>query len=350
MMGPRPKACWSINPPKAFSTNNQPKRLSPASAIQLGEINPVVKLQTPKYVYFGGKISLLEDAVFHISHEAVLRGLNVFEGFKGYWQPDGSFGLVAMERHYKRLIRSAKLMHMPFEMGFEEFERIHHDLIKLLYEPENNMWVRTTLYGEEGHWGQDSTANLVLTAYQYPQGRPSPVDTGISTWQRASDLALPCRIKTSTNYQVARFAKIEGRERGYPEMILLNQSGRVAEFIGSCILVVRDGKVFTPPAWEGCLESITVDIVAELCQSMGIPFERRPIDRTELLIADELASVGTLNDVTPIRSLDGRELGDSPIVNALAERYYNAASGVDPHPAVDLSLIPAKKVKELQLS
>jgi branched-chain amino acid aminotransferase len=307
-----------------------------------------IQLQKPKYIYFGGKISLWEEAVFHISTEAVLRGLNVFEGLKGYWQPDGSFGIVALKRHYHRLQRSAKILHMPFEMSFEEFENAHHELIKLLYEPDRHMWVRATLYGEEGHWGFGSTSNLVLTAYHTPKGVPTATDTGVSTWQRASDLALPCRVKTSTNYQVARLVKIEGRDRGYDEMILLNQWGRVAEGIGSCLLMVRDGKVITPPSWEGALESITVDIIEQFCKSMGIEFERRPIERTELAIADELALVGTLREVTPIKSLDGQQLGEARIINALAQRYHNAATGVDPHPAVDLSLIPAK-VKELQV-
>jgi branched-chain amino acid aminotransferase len=299
----------------------------------------VVQLQKPKYVWYGGRIAGWDEAVFHISHEAVLRGLNVFEGLKGYWQPDGRFGIVAMARHWRRLARSAQLLHIPFDMDLAAFERAHHELVRRLLEPGNNMWIRATLYGEEGHWGLDSTSNLVLTAYQHPKGRPAPVDTGISTWQRAADLALPCRIKAGSNYQVARLVKIEGRDRGYPEMILLNQWGRVAESIGSCVLVVRDGRVLTPPAWEGTLESITVDIVQDLCRELGIPFERRPVERTELGIADELAFVGTLNEITPIRSIDGRQLGEGPIIRALAERYYAAATGTQPHPSVDLSLL-----------
>jgi branched-chain amino acid aminotransferase len=301
----------------------------------------LAKLQKPKYVYFNGKISLWEEANFHISSEAVLRGLNVFEGLKGYWQPDGSFGIVAMKRHYDRLCRSAKIMYMPFEMSYEEFEAAHHSLIKLLYTSEKNMWVRATLYGEDGHWGEGSTTNLVLTAYHVTKGQPAAMHVGISPWQRASDMALPCRVKTSTNYQVARFVKIEGRDRGYSDMILLNQWGRVAEGISSCVIIVRDGKVFTPPTWEGALESISIDIVEELCKSMEIPFERRPIDRTELTIADEMALVGTLAEITPILSVDGRPFGKNPIINALAERYLAAASGTIPHPAVDFSFIPA---------
>jgi branched-chain amino acid aminotransferase len=300
-----------------------------------------IQLQKPKYVYYGGKISLWEEAVFHISHEAVIRGLNIFEGLKGYWQPDGSFGIVALRRHYDRMLRSAKIMHMPFDMSYEAFEKAHHELVSLLYTPERNMWVRATLYGEEGHWGENSTTNLVLTAYHTPKERSESVDTGVSTWKRAPDIALPCRVKTSTNYQVARFIKMEGRARGYSEMILLNCANRVAEGNGSCVLIVRDGKVITPPSWEGTLESITVDIVEELCFSMGIPFERRPVERTELLIADEIAFAGTLMEVTPVRSLDGQKILQSPIFDAIADRYLEAVSGIAPHPAVSLSRIPA---------
>jgi branched-chain amino acid aminotransferase len=303
----------------------------------------VIKLQTPKYVYCRGRIRPWHEAVLHVSTEAVTRGLNVFEGIKGYWQPDGGFGLLALRRHYDRLRRSARLLHLPFDMEFPAFEHACHGLVQALYEPARDMWVRATLYGVEGHWGEGTAADLVLTAYHQPKAAPAPLDVGVSTWRRAADAALPCRIKTSTNYQVARLAKIEGRARGggCGEMILLNGAGRVAEATGSCVLLVRDGRVITPPAWEGALESITVDIVAALCGALGLPFERRPVDRTELLIADELALAGTLVEISPVRSLDGRALPAEPkVVPALLARFRAAVTGVEPHPAVDLSCRP----------
>ena len=70
---------------------------------------------------------------------------------------------------------------------------------------------------------------------------PKPINLGISTWQRSSDASLPARIKTSTNYQVGRLARIEGRSKNYDDMILLNQWGRVAEATTSCTFIVRDG-------------------------------------------------------------------------------------------------------------
>lgn len=297
----------------------------------------MVQLQVPKYVYARGRLRPWEEAVFHVSSEAVVRGLNVFEGLKGYWQPDGSFGIVALERHWRRLRRSAALLHIPFDMDLARFEECCHALVGRLAEADRDMWLRPTLYVTEGHWGEGTEADLVITAFHQPKGQPESLAIGVSTWRRAADAALPCRIKTSTNYQVARLAKIEGRERGYSEMILLNQAGRVAEALGSCVMMVRDGAVVTPPVWEGALESITVDICEALCGSLGIPFQRRPIERSELSIADELGLTGTLVEVTLVSSLDGRPFEAHPVLAALAQRYRAAATGVDPHPAVDLS-------------
>jgi branched-chain amino acid aminotransferase len=303
----------------------------------------MVQLQKPAFVYMGGELRRWEDAVLHISVEAVTRGLNVFEGLKGYWRQDSrEFGIVALPRHYARLQRSAKLLHIPCPVGLEEFEGACHKLVKALYHPVQDMWIRATLYVVEGHWGEGTVADLVLTAFHQDKAPPAPIDVGVSTWQRSSDISLPPRLKTSTNYQVARLARIEGRGRGYSEMILLNQWGRVAEATGACLLMVRDGQVIVPPASEGRLESITVQIVESICKSLGIPFLERPIDRTELYIADELSLAGTLAEIVRVRRIDGYPLSEeAPVLTAIANRFWSAVRGVEPHRGIDLSVIPA---------
>src|SRR5262245_22808446 len=115
----------------------------PSKGPVMNEKSPL-QLQRPKWVFFGGKIRPSEEAVFHISSEAVVRGLNVFEGLKGAWQVDGSFGILAVERHWQRLKRSAKLLHIPFEMSLDEFDEACHSLVQMLYEPERDMWIRAT--------------------------------------------------------------------------------------------------------------------------------------------------------------------------------------------------------------
>jgi len=162
----------------------------------------------------------------------------------------------------------------------------------------------------------------------------------VSTWQRSTDISLSPRIKTSANYQVARLARIEGRGRGFPEMILLNQYGRVAEATGACVLLVRDGCVITPPAFEGRLESITLEIVRRICHSLAIPFIERPVDRTELHIADEIRLVGTLAELAPVTAVDEYVLPQtSPLTDLIAETIWAAVRGVTPHPAVELTFI-----------
>jgi branched-chain amino acid aminotransferase len=298
----------------------------------------MIQLQKPAFVYMGGRLRAWDEAKLHIGAEAITRGLNVFEGIKGYWQHDGRFGLVMLRRHYDRLRRSAHLLYIPCDASYEEFQDAIGRLLGALLERDRDMWVRTTLYVTEGHWGEGTVADLVLTAFHAEPHVPEPVSVGVSTWRRSPDIALPARIKTGTNYQVSRLAKIEGRKAGCSEMILLNERGRVAEATAACVLMVRDGIVYTPPATEGALESITLDAVEALAASMHIPFVRRPIDRTELLVADELGLCGTLAEVTLAKSIEGSPLPpDAPILTALQTRYFEAVRGARPHPVVDIT-------------
>ena len=216
---------------------------------------------------------------------------------------------------------------MPFLMSFEEYEDACHALLARLAHPEKNMWLRTTLFLVGGHWGQDDVTDLVITAFDHPKGPAAPMPTGVTAWRRANDNALPARVKTGANYLVARFSKIESRDRGYREMILLNDAGRVAEFVGSGLMMVRDGVLVTPPASEGAFESITVLLIEALARELGIPTLRRPIERTELLVAEEIASVGSLNDLVPITAVDGLPLGPSPVLDRLRDRYLAAVVG-----------------------
>src|SRR5580704_10845881 len=298
-------------------------------------------LQQPRLVYFQGDIRPWEEATIHVSTEAVNRGLNVFEGLKGYWQADESaFGIVEMRRHFERLTRSARLLHIPVPVTYDEFQNACARLLRALYERDKDMWVRAALYVVEGHWGEGTVADLVLTAYHQSKALPAAVSVGVSTWQRSTDITLSPRIKTTTNYQVARLARIEGRKRGFSEMILLNQYGRVAEATGACVLVVRDGCVITPPASEGRLESITVEIVRRICHSLAIPFIERPIDRTELHIADEIRLVGTLAELAPVTRVDEYELpSNSPLTDLIAENFWAAVRGTKPNPALELAFI-----------
>jgi branched-chain amino acid aminotransferase len=308
----------------------------------------MIKLQKPEYAYMQGKLIPWDDAVLHVGCEAATRGLNVFEGIKGYWQTDDRFGIVFLERHYRRLLRSAKLLHIPCPWTYEEFENAVFELMGALLTKEKDMWIRTTLYVIEGHWGEGTKADLVMTAYHQEKVQPKPINLGISTWQRSIDSVLPARIKTSTNYQVGRLARIEGRSRGFEDMVLLNTWGRVAEATGACVVMVRDGVICTPPATEGALESITLDFVGALAKSSDIGFVRRPIDRTELLIADEISICGSLAELVPIKSIDNMPVDpDGPVLKKIRDKYFRVVRGEEKDPGFEVTFIPPSRIKNL---
>jgi branched-chain amino acid aminotransferase len=300
-----------------------------------------LRLQKPDWVFFAGKVRPWDEAVLHVSTEAVVRGLNVFEGLKGYWQEDGGFGFVHLRRHYARLVRSASLLYIPIAFSYDEFEGACFELTRALHRQDKDLYIRATLFVVEGHYGANTRADLVLTGYEQEKEPPAPITMGVSTWRRAPDVAMPPRIKTGANYQVARLARIEGRSRGYEDMILLNEHGRVAESTAACVLMVRDGRVCTPPPSEGAMESITADVLTEIGGSLGIDFVRRPIERTELYIADELGLTGTLTEITLVPALDERPFpAEAPVLSKLAKRYRDAVTGTEPHPAVELAMVP----------
>ncbi|MEV6872771.1 aminotransferase class IV [Amycolatopsis sp. NPDC051128] len=284
-----------------------------------------------------GELVRYEDVKIHISAEALTRALSVFEGLKGYWTDDGEvFAIRSPRKHYDRLCRSAALLHIPISFGYEDFVTGLVTLGAELLVPERDLWFRTTLYVTDGHWGEGTVADLVVTAFTQQKNDPDPMRLGVSTWRRASDVALPARIKSSANYVGGRLARIETRRLGYDDAVLLNDAGRVAEATGACILIANDGKIITPPTSEGCLDSITVGALATLAETMRIPFSHRPVERTELLTAQECGVAGTISELTMVEEIDGYRYDQTGVLSRLREMYLRVMRGEASVPGIDL--------------
>jgi branched-chain amino acid aminotransferase len=285
-----------------------------------------------------GVLTPYDEVRIHISAEALTRALSFFEGVKAYWDPDREvLGFRAMRAHYDRLCRSARLLHVPVHFTLDEFETWCHDLAVQLAVPDRDLWMRTTMYVVEGHWGEGTRADLVITGFKQAIDPPPPMKLGVSTWRRTADTSMPARIKSGANYQVSRLARIEGSARGLDDMVLLNSSGRVAEGSASCIVIVRDGTVITPPASEGALESITLDVLEALCRRDGVPFVRRPIDRSELYVAEEAALVGTITELTLVSEIDGYRLALDGLLSELQAAFLDVMRRVTALPTLDFS-------------
>jgi branched-chain amino acid aminotransferase len=298
----------------------------------------ISQLQTPPWALVNGELVPYTDVKIHISAEALTRALSVFEGVKGYWDTAGElFSIRTPRRHYDRLRRSASLFHIPVRFSYDEFLAGLEKLAGELLVPDKDLWFRPTMYVTHGHWGEATEADLVVTAFSQRKLDPDPMRLGVTSWRRASDLVLPTRVKSSANYVGARMARIEVRRLGYDDAIMLNDAGRVAEATGACVLIVQRGRIVTPPTSESCLDSITVDILEEVAKELGMPFERRPIERTELLAADECGLAGTISELTLVSELDGVEYDQTGLLAQLRQRYLELMRGDLVLPGVELA-------------
>ena len=287
-----------------------------------------------------------EDVKIHVSAEALTRALSVFEGLKGYWdEPGEEFGLRTPERHYARLRRSAALFEIPIDFTREDYVDACMALSRKLLTTEKDLWFRTTLYVVDGHWGEGTRADLVITAFLQSKDLAPPMKLSVSTWRRSGDVQLPARVKSSANYVVARLARIEVGRRGYDDAVMLNDAGRVAEGTGSCIVSLVDGGVVTPPTSEGALQSLSLDVVEQICRRDGISFERRPLERSELLVADEVALVGTITELTPVGEIDGFRYRTDGLLADLRQRYLAVMRRAKPLEGVEFAKLKASAIE-----
>ena len=303
----------------------------------MAHIASLSQLQTPPWASVDGQLVPYTDVTIHISAEALTRALSVFEGVKGYWDPASeTFCLRTPREHYERLLRSAKLFHIPVDFDYPEFLRRLEQLAAELLVRDRDLWFRPTLYVTEGHWGEGTRASLVITAFTQQKESGGPMRLGVSTWRRGTDVDLPTRVKSSANYVVARLARIEARRLGYDAAILLNREGRVAEATGACVVAVIDDEIVVPPSSEGALDSLTVRILEQICGREGVRLVRRPIDRTELLAAQEVGIAGTISELTLVSEIDGFAFPVDGLLARLRASYLRVMRGQDVLPGVEM--------------
>jgi len=266
-------------------------------------------------VWLDGKIVPPEDATLSVFTLTVLRGANVYEGLRAYWNAARQNLYVwKLDEHLNRLGHSMKVMRMQLPYSRDELRAAVVE------------WLRAN---------EIDTGAFIL-------GGPRPHDDklerglrmGVATWRRIADDVVPARVKAGANYQNNRLAAVEARENGFDDAILLTQAGKVAEATGAALMMVREGQLVVPPVTDGVLESITRRSVLELyAREYGRAPIERSIDRTELYVCDEILICGSAEEVTPVVAVDRLPVGDGqpgPITKRLQRLFFAAARGDDP--------------------
>jgi branched-chain amino acid aminotransferase len=292
---------------------------------------------TADWVWMDGKLVPWKDATLHVATECVLRGENVFEGERAYWnEEEGELYIFRHADHIRRLREGARIMRMSIPYSDAEIEAACIGLIKACGY-RGSVHFRPVVYFAKGELtdyqpGEIRTGMFIL-ALSMPSkpALSTGVKSCISTWRRNGDLSSPSRVKSGANYHNSRLAYIEARLNGFGPPIMLNAAGKVAEGPGACLMMMRHGKLATPPVTADILESITRETLIELARDeLGLEVVERDIDRSELYLAEEAFFCGSGAEVLPIASIDHYDLGDGKpgaVTLALQDLYFRIARG-----------------------
>jgi branched-chain amino acid aminotransferase len=286
------------------------------------------------YAWFGGRCVPFAEATLSVATHALHYGTGAFGGMRAIPNPaDGQeILLFRADRHAKRLSQSARLLLTELSE-----ETIHAAIQHFLQanKPNCPVYLRPFVYtsdlGIAPRLHNIETDFLIygleLGDYLSPEG----VSCRISSWTRQEDRSLPLRGKISGAYITSSLAKTEAVKSGFDEALLLNSRGKVSEASGMNLFIVRDGVLITPGVDQDILEGITRASVLELAQAMGIPTLERPVDKSELFVADEVFLSGTAAKVTPVRRVESTDLRPQrPVMDAIRERLTAITEGRDP--------------------
>ncbi len=287
-------------------------------------------------IWLNGEILNVNDAKINVLSPTSQFGLNVFEGIPCYWNEDKKqLFAFRLDDHYKRLVKSAKLLQIACKYTKEEMKKALIDIVQA-NEYYENISVRQTLFVDGfGSWGSEEPVGMFVAPI--PKGRMSKeynkkgLNACVTSWRRISDVNLSPRIKCGANYINSRMGQREALRNGYDTCIFLNEFGKVSEGPGSCFFMVKDGYLITPQLTDSVLESITRDSIIRIAKEiLGLNVVERSIDRTELYVCDEAFLCGSAMEITPVISVDKYVVGKGDagkITDKLHKLYLEIATG-----------------------
>jgi branched-chain amino acid aminotransferase len=289
----------------------------------------------PSHAYFEGEIVPYSEAKVGVLTHALNYGTAIFGGLRGYWNAEEEqVYLFRTQDHFKRLLQSAYIMRMDIGKTAEELASILKQLIRTANYREN-IYVRPLIYkstemiGVKLHGVEDQISIVALPFGSYVD-KEEGLHVCFSAWQRVNDNSIPARAKIAGAYANSALIKSDAILSGFDEALVLTQDGHLSESSAANVLMVRNGKLVTPPATDDVLEGITLKSVLQLARDLGIEVEQRKIDRTEVYIADEMMMCGTGMQLAAVTRVEHRNIGTGQMgemTRTLRNLYFDVVAG-----------------------
>lgn len=285
-------------------------------------------------IWLDGKMVPWREAKTHVLTHTLHYGMGVFEGVRAYHAEKGT-AIFRLQDHTDRLFRSAHILNMSMPFDRETLNQAQMAAVR-----ENDLdsaYIRPMcFYGSEGMGlrADNLKVHCMVAAWEWgaylgAENMEKGIRIRVSSFTRHHVNITMCRAKANGNYMNSMMALQEALHDGYDEALLLDAEGYVMEGSGENIFIVRDGVIYTPDL-TSALDGITRKSVIELAEQRGYEVIEKRITRDEVYIADEAFFTGTAAEVTPIREVDNRPIGNGgrgPITSILQKDYFDLVHG-----------------------
>lgn len=289
-----------------------------------------------KSIWSNGKLIPWADANVHVMTHALHYGTSIFEGVRSYKTKAGR-AIFRLDSHMKRFCESAKMYRIPLEHSQEELMQGCRDTIadNDLY----NAYIRPLTFYGAGSLGvvpnDDVPVETIIVAFEWgaylgEDGLTKGIDCCVSSWSRTTSASIPVLAKAGGHYLNAMLIGGEARRHGYVEGISVSDKGMISEGSAENIFLIRDGVVYTPPLAAAILGGITRDSVITLARSLDYEVVEQALPRELMYSCDEMFMTGTAAEVTPVRSVDGIEVGcgsRGPITEKIQSAFFGLFDG-----------------------
>ena len=286
------------------------------------------------FIWLDGEMVPWREAKTHVLTHTLHYGMGVFEGVRAY-ETDQGPAIFRLNEHTDRLFNSAKILNMSMPFTKAQLNEAQQRVVK-----ENNLrsaYLRPMcFYGSEGMGlrADNLRTHVMVAAWEWgaylgEENMKKGIRIKTSSYSRHHVNVSMCKAKANGNYMNSMLALQEALQDGYDEAMLLDVDGYVAEGSGENIFLVRGGKIFTPDL-TSALDGITRNTIFVLAEELGYDIIEKRITRDEVYIADEVFFTGTAAEVTPIREVDNRQIGEGcrgPVTEKLQSMYFDVVHG-----------------------
>lgn len=288
-------------------------------------------------IWYDGKLVPWRDATTHVLTHSLHYGLAVFEGVRAY-KTDHGTAIFRLEDHTRRLFNSAHIYQIKIPYTKEQINEAQIEVVRR--NELESCYIRPIVFHGSEKMGvspKGCTVHVAIAAWPWgaylgEEALKKGIRVKIASFARQHVNVTMPRAKVASTYANSILANAEAVEHGYDEAILLDTDGFVAEGSGENLFIVRDGVIYEPEI-ASALTGITRNTIHQLAADLGIDIVTRRLTRDDLYIADEAFFTGTAAEVTPIRDIDGRQIGigeRGPITEQLQKAFFNAVSGKTP--------------------